>query len=160
MCVYWIYIAYIITVCVWSLSHVRLFATPWTAAHQAPLSTGFPRQEYWSGLPFLFPGDLPNPGIEPESLTAPVLAGTLSLTLSHLGSPIILLNNIIYTHTIHLHTHIYIIYEFVLSFLFVGTCYYSACKFFVDYMLWNYVLSVYGWSFNFVYAILYPFKKI
>ena len=39
--------------------------TPWTVAHQAPLSMGFPRQEYWSGLPFLFPGDLPNPGIEP-----------------------------------------------------------------------------------------------
>ena len=39
--------------------------TPWTVAHQAPLSMGFPRQEYWSGLPFPSPGDLPNPGIEP-----------------------------------------------------------------------------------------------
>ena len=47
-----------------SRSHIRLFATPWTVAHQAPLSTGFPRQEYWSGLPFPFPGDLPDPGIE------------------------------------------------------------------------------------------------
>ena len=42
-----------------SLSRVRLFATPWTVAHQAPLSMGFPRQEYWSGLPFPSPGDLP-----------------------------------------------------------------------------------------------------
>ena len=44
-----------------SLSHVRLFATPWTAAYQAPLSMGFSRQEYWSGLPFPSPGHLPNP---------------------------------------------------------------------------------------------------
>ena len=50
-----------------SLSHVQLFATPWTVAYQAPHSMGFSRQEYWSGLPFPSPGDLPNPGIEPES---------------------------------------------------------------------------------------------
>ena len=49
------------------LSHVRLFATPWTIAYQAPPSMGFSRQEYWSGLPFPSPGDLPNPGIEPRS---------------------------------------------------------------------------------------------
>ena len=47
-----------------SLSHVRFFATPWTVAHQAPPSMEFSRQEYWSGLPFPSPGDLPNPGIE------------------------------------------------------------------------------------------------
>ena len=50
-----------------SVSHVRLFATPWTVAYQAPLSMGFYRQECWSGLPFPSPGDLPNPGIEPGS---------------------------------------------------------------------------------------------
>ena len=50
-----------------SLSRVRLFATPWTVAHQAPLSMGFSRQEYWSGLPFPSPGDIPDPGIEPRS---------------------------------------------------------------------------------------------
>ena len=50
-------------------SRVRLCATPQTAAHQAPPSLGFSRQEYWSGLPFLSPGDLPNPGIEPASWT-------------------------------------------------------------------------------------------
>ena len=50
-----------------SLSHVRLFVTPWTVAYQAPPSVGFSRQEYWGGLPFPSPGDLPNPGIEPGS---------------------------------------------------------------------------------------------
>ena len=49
----------------WSLSYVWLFVTPWTVAHQPPLSVGFSRQESWSGLPFLSPGDLPDPGIEP-----------------------------------------------------------------------------------------------
>ena len=50
-----------------SLSRVRLFSTPWTVAHQAPPSMEFSRQEYWSGLPFSSPGDLPDPGIEPGS---------------------------------------------------------------------------------------------
>ena len=50
-----------------SLSRVRLFAIPWTVAHQTPLSMGFPRQEYWSGLQFPSPGDPPNPGIKPGS---------------------------------------------------------------------------------------------
>ena len=49
------------------LSHVCLFVTLWTVAQQAPLTMGFSRQEYWSGLPFTFPGDLPDPGIEPRS---------------------------------------------------------------------------------------------
>ena len=52
-----------------SLSRVRLFATPWTVAYQASPSMGFSRQEYWSGLPFPSPGDLPDPGIEPGSPT-------------------------------------------------------------------------------------------
>ena len=51
-----------------SLSCIRLFLTPWTVAYQALQPMGFSRQEYWSGLPFLSPGDLPNPGIEPEYL--------------------------------------------------------------------------------------------
>ena len=50
-----------------SLSRVRLSATLWTVAYQAPLTIGFSRQEYWSGSPFPSPGDLPNPGIEPGS---------------------------------------------------------------------------------------------
>ena len=59
-----------------SLSHVRLFVTLWTVTYQASPSMGFSRQEYWSGLPFPSPGDLPYPGIEPGS---PALeAGTLT----------------------------------------------------------------------------------
>ena len=56
-------------------SRVQLFATPWTVVCQAPLSLGFSRQEYWSGLPFPSPRDLPNPGIEPMSLMSATLAG-------------------------------------------------------------------------------------
>ena len=56
------------------LQGVQLFATPWTVARQAPLSMGFSRQEYWSGLPCP-PGDLPDPGIEPASPASPALAG-------------------------------------------------------------------------------------
>ena len=58
--------------------------TPWTVAHQAPLSMGFPRQEYWSGLLFPSPGDLPNPGVEPASPAGQVG----SLTRSHQGNPL------------------------------------------------------------------------
>ena len=54
------------------LTQLCLFVTLWTVAHQALLSMGFPRQEYWSGLPFPYPGDLPNLEIEPMS---PALAG-------------------------------------------------------------------------------------
>ena len=64
-------------VCACVLSHfsgVQIFVTLWTASHQAPLSKGFTRQEYWSGLPFPAPGDLPNPGTEPTSLIFPALA--------------------------------------------------------------------------------------
>ena len=60
--------------CAYVLSHlvVSNSATPWTVGHQAPLSMGFSRQEYWSGLPGPPPGDLPNPGIKPESPTLQV----------------------------------------------------------------------------------------
>ena len=62
------------TIVVSLLSHVQLFATPWTVAHQGPLSIGFPRQEYWSGLPSPPPGDLSDPGIKPTSPVSPALA--------------------------------------------------------------------------------------
>ena len=69
-----------VCVCVWkSLSHVWLFATPWTEACQISLSMEFSRQEYWSGLPFPSPGDLPNPGL-------PYCCWVL-YRLSHQGSP-------------------------------------------------------------------------
>ena len=64
-------------------SHAPLFVTPWPVAHQAPLSMGFSRQEYWSGLPCPPPGDLPHPGIEPRSPASQVD----SLPPCHLGRP-------------------------------------------------------------------------
>ena len=68
------------------LSHIWFFATPWTVAHQAPLSMGFSRKEYWSELTFPSPDYLPDPGIEP---TSPVLQAD-SLPLSHQGGPYII----------------------------------------------------------------------
>ena len=67
-----------VCVCVYAqlLSHVRVFETSWTVAHQAPLSIEFSRQEYWSSLPFLTPGNLHNPGIKPT----PALAGGFFIT--------------------------------------------------------------------------------
>ena len=70
------------------LSHVQLFVNSWIAAHQAPLSMAFSRQEYWRGLPFLSPGDVPDPGIEPESPESPALQSDC-LPLSHLGRPLL-----------------------------------------------------------------------
>ena len=64
------------------LSRVRLFVTLWTGALQAPLSVGFSRQEYWRGLPFLSPGDLPDPGIETVSSKSPALQAD-SVPLNH-----------------------------------------------------------------------------
>ena len=68
----------------------QLFTTPRTVVHQPPLSMGFSRQEYWSGLPFPPPAGLPNPGTEPTSPASPAspaLAGGVS-TLNYLGSPL------------------------------------------------------------------------
>ena len=66
----------LVFICVLSFfSHVWLFVTPWTVICQAPLSTGFSGQDYWSGLPCLQPEDLPDPGIEPRSLISPTLVG-------------------------------------------------------------------------------------
>ena len=65
-------------------SHVGLFVTPWTVAHQAPLSMGFSRQENWSGLSCPPPGDLPDPGIEPEPLASLLrLAGGFLVNVPH-----------------------------------------------------------------------------
>ena len=69
------------TACVLSRSsHVGLFVTLWTVDLQAPQSMGFFRQDYWSGLPCLPPGNLPNPGSETASLTSPALAGGFFIT--------------------------------------------------------------------------------
>ena len=69
-------------------SHVQLFATLWAVAHQAPLSMGFSRQEYWSGLPFPPPGDLPNPGIKPMTPVFPALAGRFFTTSAAWEDPV------------------------------------------------------------------------
>ena len=69
------------------LSRVQLFATPWTVDHQAPLSIGFSRQEYWSGLPCPSPGDLRDPGTEPASLMSPALAGGFFTTIATWEAP-------------------------------------------------------------------------
>src|SRR5574337_627403 len=61
-------LSFVVNLKVKSLSRVRLLATPWTAAYQAPPSMGFSRQEYWSGVPLPSPGDLPNPRIEPRAI--------------------------------------------------------------------------------------------
>ena len=69
-------------------SRVRLCVTPWTIARQAPLSMGFSRQEFWNGLPCPPPGDLPNLGIEPMSLTSPALAGGFFTTSATWKAPL------------------------------------------------------------------------
>ena len=79
--------------------HVPNFAIPWTVALQAPLSMGFPRQEYWSGLPFPPPGDLPNPAIKPTCPLGPILQAD-SLPLSYWRNSYICIY-------IHIHTCIY-----------------------------------------------------
>ena len=67
--------------CAWVLSRIQLFETPWTVAHQAPLSLQFSRQEYWSGLAFPTPGHLPDPGTESVILVSSVLAGGFFTTM-------------------------------------------------------------------------------
>ena len=81
--------------CAQLLSLVQLLEIPWTVACQAPLSMEFSRQEYWNGLPFPPPGDLPNPGIKLTSPASPALAVD-SLPLSHLGSPVYIQIYVIY----------------------------------------------------------------
>ena len=79
-----------------TISCIRFFAIPGTVARQAPPSMGFPRQEYWGGLPFSSPGDLTNPGTEPESPESPALAGGF-FTTEPQGKPTLMgTNGLIY----------------------------------------------------------------
>ena len=73
--------------CMLSHSVVSDSATPWTVAHQAPLSMEFSRHEYWNGLPFPFSGDFPNPGMEPASLLSPASAGGFFTTSAAWEAP-------------------------------------------------------------------------
>ena len=82
--------SYIFTQQKYRIFRVRLFATLWTIAHQAPLSMGFSKQEYWSGLPLPTAGDLPDPGIETKSLVPPALADRFFTTVRMLVSQLCL----------------------------------------------------------------------
>ena len=73
-------------------SHIQLFETAWTVVHQAPLFMGFSRQEYWIGLPFPSPEDLPNAGIEPMSLMSLELAGGFFTTSTNWEAPILFIH--------------------------------------------------------------------
>ena len=94
-----------IFVCVHLLSCVQFFAAPWSVAHQAPLFMEFPRQGYWSGLPFPTPGELPDPGIEPESPVSPALAGGFLTASTTLEAP-----------------HLYLIYARYITYVMYNTC--------------------------------------
>ena len=112
------------------LSHVRLLATSWTAAHQAPLSMGFSRQEYWSGLPCPSPRDLPDPGIEPASS---LLAGGFFSTEPP-GKP-----NVNYTNCTHTRVQAYLILS-----CFADTGLFTFCSFYLFLQikgLWQPALS-------------------
>ena len=87
----------LLLLCAKSLSRVQLFATLWTVAHQAPLSMGFSCHDYWCGLLFPPPGDLPNTGIEPLSLVSPALAGGFFTTSATWEAQLLLLTPIIIT---------------------------------------------------------------
>ena len=80
-CVLALCVCVCVCVCVYVFSHVQLSVTPWTVTHQAPLSIEFSRQEYWNGLPFPPPGDLPDSGIKPASLVSLALAGRFFTTV-------------------------------------------------------------------------------
>ena len=72
VCIY-TYIETYECVCLCARAYVQLLANPWNAVHQAPLSIELSRQEHWSGFPFPTPGDIPDPGIQPESMASPAL---------------------------------------------------------------------------------------
>ena len=100
-----------VVVVVQSLSRVQLFATSWTVAHQAPLSMGFPRQEYRSGLPFPSQGDLPDLGIKPES---PALAGGF-FTTELIGKPHEYIVQIQGNRVTCFNEHKYVLHEYLQS---------------------------------------------
>ena len=110
-------------------SHVQFFATLWAVAHQAPLSMGFPRQEYWSGLPLPPLGNLPDPGMEPAALYVSCIGKVGSLPLAPPGkTPPPPTHTLTYTRTylriyIHACTHIYI---HAYTYIYVQICFSGA----------------------------------
>ena len=133
------------------LSRVQLLATPWTVACQAPLSMGFSRQEYWSGLPFPSPGDLPDSGIEPKSPVSPVR----QMMLSHQRNPHSFLssNNMpLYGWTrfvsIHSFTDGYLCF-----FYFLAMVNYSAVNIHVQAFVWTFLLNSFKVCINLEFLI-------
>ena len=109
MCVYICMLACMLS----HFSCVQLCATLWIVAHQAPLSMGFSRQEYWSGLPCPPPADLPDPGVKPMSPVSPALQAD-SLPLSHQRGPCVY-------RFIYIHIFLYINIYFILLIIFIYT---------------------------------------
>ena len=156
------YFYYNLWKCVCVLSHVQLYVTPWTAAHQTLLSMRFSRQEYWSGLPFPTLGDLPDLEIEPESLLSPGLGG-IFFTTALPGNPIPTYCNpkfnikyyilspqsdlclkrmkSVYTYKYYIDIHILYIYIYVFIhthiYQYDGGIPWSACIFFLKPVLYN-----------------------
>ena len=120
----------------WKWSRVRLFATPWTVAHQAPPSMEFSRQEYWSGLPFPSPRDLPDPGIEPRS---PTLQAD-PLPSEPPGNPMTNLNSILKSRDVILPTKMCIVKSVVFPVVMYGceswTIKKAECRRIDDFKLW------------------------
>ena len=122
-----------VCVCVWShFSHVQLSVTTWIVACQASLSMGFPRQQYWSGLPFPSPKDLPNPGIKPVSLASPPSAGRfLPLVPIYIYTYIYIY--IFTTTTIYIHTHTH---QVIILYTYNYVNYISILKWEKTHMVW------------------------
>ena len=125
--------------------HVLFFVTLWTIAHQAPLSTGFSRQEHWSRLPCPPPGDLPDSGIKSTSLGAPTLEAE-SLPLNHQESPIE-----------HFYIHLLVICMSLLE-----KCLFKCSvhlKFFIE--LYEFLYSLYNnWLSNKCFPVFSPWGKL
>ena len=106
-------------------SCVQLFGTLWTVAQQTLLSMRLSRQEYWTGLPFLSPGDHPDPGIEPASFTSPALAGLFFTTSATWETPLVYYNTIVNTICqkiyiyVYIHIYTYTIYTYMPPLLFL-----------------------------------------
>ena len=141
----WLYLSLSLknTQCAYMLSyfsHVRLFATPWTAARQAPLSIGFSRQEYWSGVPCPPPGNLPDPGIKPASFYVSCIGREVLYHLVPPGKCPLLPTKKNHTHT-EKHTNaaanLYILNTYLLC-TFRGTTYSFKWWFIIIYKLFIY----------------------
>ena len=142
-----------IYVCACMLTQSSLFATPWTVAHQASQSMGFSRQEYWSGLPFLPPGDLPDPETEPVSPVSPALASRF-FTTEPLGKSVICIFMHIHVYIyinacmhlfVHLCVHIYTHrekYKYIYMHIYRHICIYASTEKYIALYLYLFIISI------------------